>query len=88
MLCDDDDLKKVLKETGFLDWDTEDTIYFEDNLLILPLTSTEGRYLNFYKGNMEELTMRKTEEGYDALVIYFHNWNIVNDDLTLNTEKN
>ncbi|RLF96422.1 hypothetical protein DRN50_01605 [Thermococci archaeon] len=92
-----DDLKRILKETGFLvdlskapgflDWDTEDTIYFEDNLLILPLTSTEGRYLNFYKGNMEELTTKKIEAEYDTLVMYFHNWNIVNDDLTLNTEK-
>jgi len=92
-----DDLKKVLKETGFLvdlskapgflGWNSEDTIYFEDNLLILPLTSSKGRYLNFYKSNMEGLTTKKIEAGYDTLVIYFHNWNIVNNDLTLNTEK-
>jgi hypothetical protein len=92
-----EDLKKALKETGFLvdlskapgflDWDPEDTAYFEDDLLILPLTYSERRYLNFYKDGMEELTAKKIEEGYDTLVLYFHNWNIVNNDLTLNTEK-
>ncbi|MEA1993765.1 MAG: polysaccharide deacetylase family protein [Euryarchaeota archaeon] len=91
------DLKEALRETGFLvdlskapgypGWDANDTSYWDGEMLILPLTCSGRKYLNFYNKTMKRITVAEIESGTDTLVLYFHNWNIVNKDLTLNTKK-
>jgi hypothetical protein len=92
-----EELNQALKDTQFMVdlskapgcgcWNSLDTAYWDDDLLVLPLTCSQRGYLNFYNITMELITAEKVSAGKKTLVLYFHNWNIIHNDLTLDEEK-